>query len=279
MRPRGRAIARLPGQARSPAVGPSQHRVFRLRRKGGKRRHIEELANRGDKVLGVFAHDEQRHAAGIVHVFVERPAHLACSKAWINGAESAQLPKARNCMNSRRSSVTGLPSAAAAFFANIDRFVRFRAHFILPRRCPVSYILPNWYHRGIDFSPSTREIEVAFRSRFYSRSRDCPATHADLRRPQRHAAALLLLVCTAWLVLTGTQIVRDVSDLAQFAGLVFQILAPLQLALAVFFSAMLAASAVAQEKDRRTFVLLLLTNLSNQELVLGNSWPACWTCW
>ena len=84
-----------------------------------------------------------------------------------------------------------------------------------------------------------------------------------------YAAALLLLICTAWLVLTGTQIVRDVGDLAQFAGLVFQILAPLQLALAVFFSAMLAASAVAQEKDRRTFVLLLLTNLSNQELVLG----------
>ncbi len=85
-----------------------------------------------------------------------------------------------------------------------------------------------------------------------------------------YAAALLLLICTAWLVLTGTQIVRDVSDLAQFAGLVFQqVLAPLQLALAVFFSAMLAASAVAQEKDRRTFVLLLLTNLSNQELVLG----------
>ena len=84
-----------------------------------------------------------------------------------------------------------------------------------------------------------------------------------------YAAALLLLICTAWLVLTGTQIVRDVSDLAQFAGLVFQILAPLQLALAIFFSAMLAASAVAQEKDRRTFVLLLLTNLSNRELVLG----------
>ncbi len=84
-----------------------------------------------------------------------------------------------------------------------------------------------------------------------------------------YAAALLLLICTAWLVLTGTQIVRDVSDLAQFAGLVFQILAPLQLALAVFFSAMLAASAVAQEKDRQTFVLLLLTNLSDQELVLG----------
>ena len=84
-----------------------------------------------------------------------------------------------------------------------------------------------------------------------------------------YAAALLLLICTAWLVLTGTQIVRDVSDLAQFAGLIFQILARLQLALAVFFSAMLAASAVAQEKDRKTFVLLLLTNLSDHELVLG----------
>ena len=84
-----------------------------------------------------------------------------------------------------------------------------------------------------------------------------------------YAATLLLLVATAWLVLTGTQVVRDVSDLAQFAGLVFQILAPLQLALAVFFSAMLAASAVAQEKDRKTFVLLLLTRLTNRELVLG----------
>lgn len=84
-----------------------------------------------------------------------------------------------------------------------------------------------------------------------------------------YAGALLLLVSTAWLVLTGTQVVRDVSDLAQFAGLVFQILAPLQLALAVFFSAMLAASAVAQEKDRKTFVLLLLSRLTNQELVLG----------
>jgi ABC-type transport system involved in multi-copper enzyme maturation permease subunit len=84
-----------------------------------------------------------------------------------------------------------------------------------------------------------------------------------------YAATLLLLVSTAWLVLTGTQVVRDVSDLAQFAGLVFQIIAPLQLALTVFFSAMLAASAVAQEKDRKTFVLLLLTRLTNQELVLG----------
>ena len=37
----------------------------------------------------------------------------------------------------------------------------------------------------------------------------------------------------------------------------------------MFFSALLAASGVAQEKDRRTLDLLLLTNLSNSELVLG----------
>jgi len=84
-----------------------------------------------------------------------------------------------------------------------------------------------------------------------------------------YVSVLGVLIVTAWMVLTGTQIVRDVGDLARFGSIVFGILAPLQLALAMFFAAMLAASAVAQEKDRRTLVLLLLTNLSNGELVLG----------
>ena len=86
---------------------------------------------------------------------------------------------------------------------------------------------------------------------------------------QAYVGALLLLSSTAWLVLTGTQIVRDVGDLARFGAMLFQILAGLQAALAMFFSALLAAGAVAQEKDRRTLVLLLLTHLSNGELVLG----------
>jgi len=84
-----------------------------------------------------------------------------------------------------------------------------------------------------------------------------------------YALALLVLMCTAWLVLTGTQLVRDLGDLARFATSLFQILTPLQLALAAFFSALLAASEVAHEKDRKTLILLLLTNLSNCELVLG----------
>ena len=76
-------------------------------------------------------------------------------------------------------------------------------------------------------------------------------------------------MCTAWLLLAGTQVVRNTSDMARFGAMLFQILAPLQLALAIFFSALLAASGVAQEKDRRTLVLLLLTRLSNSELALG----------
>jgi hypothetical protein len=84
-----------------------------------------------------------------------------------------------------------------------------------------------------------------------------------------YVAALLLLIFTAWLVLYGTQKELDIGDLARFGSVVFQILAPLQLVWAMFFSAILAASAVAHEKDRRTLILLLLTNLSNSELVLG----------
>lgn len=84
-----------------------------------------------------------------------------------------------------------------------------------------------------------------------------------------YVSVLLGLMFTAWLILPGTQVVRNVGDLARFGALLFQILAPLQLAMALFFSALLAASGVAQEKDRRTLILLLLTNLTNSELVLG----------
>lgn len=84
-----------------------------------------------------------------------------------------------------------------------------------------------------------------------------------------YVAGLLILMSTAWQVLTGTQWIRNVGDLARFGATLFQILAPLQLAVAVFFAALAAASAVAQEKDRRTLELLLLTNLTNSELVLG----------
>ncbi|MCA9270918.1 MAG: ABC transporter permease subunit, partial [Planctomycetales bacterium] len=84
-----------------------------------------------------------------------------------------------------------------------------------------------------------------------------------------YALALFVLICTAWLILAGTQVVRNISDMARFGATLFLILAPLQLSLTVFFSALTSAASVAQEKDRRTLLLLLLTRLSNSELVLG----------
>ena len=84
-----------------------------------------------------------------------------------------------------------------------------------------------------------------------------------------YVAGMAVLMCTGWLVLAGTQEVQTLGDMARFGALLFQILAPLQLALVMFFSAFGAAGAVAQEKDRRTLILLLMTRLANAELVLG----------
>ncbi len=84
-----------------------------------------------------------------------------------------------------------------------------------------------------------------------------------------YGAALLLLICTAWLIVTGTQQIRNVGDMSHFGALLFGILAPLQLALFLFISAVQAASSIAVEKDRQTLILLLMTRLSNSELVLG----------
>ena len=63
-----------------------------------------------------------------------------------------------------------------------------------------------------------------------------------------HAGGLLLLMCTAWSVLTGTQVIRNIGDLASFGSVLFQVLAPLQLALVGAFAAMTAASAVRSGK-------------------------------
>ena len=84
-----------------------------------------------------------------------------------------------------------------------------------------------------------------------------------------YAAVLFGVMCTAWLILTGTQVITSVADMATFGGILFQLLAPLQLSMMIFFAALSTASAVSQEKDRETLVLLLLTQLNNSELVLG----------
>ncbi len=84
-----------------------------------------------------------------------------------------------------------------------------------------------------------------------------------------YAISLLLLMCTAWMILVRTQIIRNLGDMARFGAILFQILAPLQLVLILFMSAVQTASSVAVEKDKQTLILLLMTRLSNHELVLG----------
>ncbi|MGB9687576.1 ABC transporter permease subunit [Thermogutta sp.] len=97
----------------------------------------------------------------------------------------------------------------------------------------------------------------------------CPRRWQFFLARTAYAAILLLLMCTAWLVVTGTQYIRDVGDAARFSETWFQIASPMQLVLAIFSAALVAASSVCQEKDKRTLDLLLVTELTNTELVLG----------
>ncbi|HUG91312.1 MAG TPA: ABC transporter permease subunit [Planctomycetaceae bacterium] len=84
-----------------------------------------------------------------------------------------------------------------------------------------------------------------------------------------YVAALFVLMYTAMQVTFGWQTLESLGDLARFGGLVFQIFAFLQLTLVLFFALLFAAGSVAQEKDRRTLVLLLMTDLRDRELVIG----------
>ncbi len=95
------------------------------------------------------------------------------------------------------------------------------------------------------------------------------------RRPRHYGSrvaylgALWVLAVTAWLA-TGTwNLTPTLGETARLGPLLFRILTSVQLALFLFFAALSAASAIAQEKDRRTFLLLLLTDLRNDEIVLG----------
>ena len=84
-----------------------------------------------------------------------------------------------------------------------------------------------------------------------------------------YTGTLLVVMWTAWQSVVGWQQVGNVGDIARFGFLLFQIFALVQLALTLFFAPLSAASAITTEKDRRTFTLLLVTDLTNSEIVLG----------
>lgn len=95
------------------------------------------------------------------------------------------------------------------------------------------------------------------------------------RRPRHYLARsfylglLWILGLTTWQATVGWEQPASLGDTARFGLLVFQVLVYVQLLLLLFFSTLSAVSAVTQEKDRRTFVLLLLTDMRNYEIVLG----------
>ncbi|MEZ6042542.1 MAG: ABC transporter permease [Planctomycetaceae bacterium] len=81
--------------------------------------------------------------------------------------------------------------------------------------------------------------------------------------------AMLVLFYSIRQATIGFQDVQFAGDVASFSNLVFQLFAVLQLTLGMFFATLFTASNIAQEKDRQTLILLLMTDMRNHELALG----------
>lgn len=94
------------------------------------------------------------------------------------------------------------------------------------------------------------------------------ASHYVVR--SAYLGLLWVLGLTAWQAIVGWNRPATLGDNARFSLMLFHLFTSfVTLPLLLFFSALSAASAVALEKDRRTFVLLLLTDLRSYEIVLG----------
>src|SRR5262249_30832926 len=74
---------------------------------------------------------------------------------------------------------------------------------------------------------------------------------------------------TAWQAIIGWHQSGTIGDNARFGRILFQIFSIVELSLLLIFSALAATTAITKEKDRRTFILLLLTDLRSYEIVLG----------
>jgi ABC-type Na+ efflux pump permease subunit len=80
---------------------------------------------------------------------------------------------------------------------------------------------------------------------------------------------IAILGVTLWQASVGFARTATLGEAARFGLRLFQVSVYVELVLLVFFAALSAASTVSQEKDRRTFLLLLLTDMRDYEIVLG----------
>jgi ABC-type transport system involved in multi-copper enzyme maturation permease subunit len=81
--------------------------------------------------------------------------------------------------------------------------------------------------------------------------------------------ALFVLMYTADKAVLGFGAAGSLGASARFGALLFQIFSLAELTLAIFFGLLFAAGTISQEKDRGTLILLLMTDLTNIELVVG----------
>ncbi|MCR9197435.1 MAG: ABC transporter permease [Planctomycetaceae bacterium] len=84
-----------------------------------------------------------------------------------------------------------------------------------------------------------------------------------------YVAFLLVLMYTIRQATIGFQDTKFSGDIASFGSLVFGVFALLQLTLGMFFATLFTAANIAQEKDRRTLILLLMTDMRSRELAYG----------
>ncbi len=80
---------------------------------------------------------------------------------------------------------------------------------------------------------------------------------------------LWVLGVTIWQTSVGFERSAGLGETARFGLFFFQIAAFVILTFMLFFSALSASGTISQEKDRRTFILLLLTDMRDYEIVLG----------
>jgi ABC-type transport system involved in multi-copper enzyme maturation permease subunit len=83
------------------------------------------------------------------------------------------------------------------------------------------------------------------------------------------ACFLFLVMWTAWQAIIGWREVHEFGLMARFGGVLYWMFALIQLTLMLFFAPLFTAASIAHEKDRRTFILLMMTDLSDLEIVLG----------
>ena len=84
-----------------------------------------------------------------------------------------------------------------------------------------------------------------------------------------YVGLLFILMWTAWQSRVGFTEVSEIGIIAYFGHLLFRLFVLFQLTMMLFFAPLSAATAVAHEKDRRTFILLLMTDLRDVEIILG----------